>query len=69
MLEVTSAAQEASLGINFAEVYKNSELYRYGKTKIVKMQSFDFNIYLKWSICNLQRYLRSSGISKDVASF
>ncbi|KAJ9555193.1 hypothetical protein OSB04_009807 [Centaurea solstitialis] len=30
MLEVTSAAQEATLGVNFAEVYKNSELYKYG---------------------------------------
>ncbi|KAF5936343.1 hypothetical protein HYC85_027472 [Camellia sinensis] len=28
MLEVTSAAQEAALGVNFAEVYKNSDLYR-----------------------------------------
>ena len=29
MLEVTSPAQEAALGVNFVEVYKNSELYRY----------------------------------------
>lgn len=28
MLEITSAAHEASLGVNFADVYKNSELYR-----------------------------------------
>ena len=28
MLEVTSAAQEAILGVNFAQVYKNSELYK-----------------------------------------
>ena len=28
MLEVTSAAQEITLGVDFAEVYKNSELYR-----------------------------------------
>ncbi|KAF5936342.1 hypothetical protein HYC85_027471 [Camellia sinensis] len=28
MLEVTSAAQEAALGVNFAEMYKNSDLYR-----------------------------------------
>ncbi|RVW64126.1 ABC transporter G family member 39 [Vitis vinifera] len=28
MLEVTLAAQEATLGINFTNVYKNSELYR-----------------------------------------
>lgn len=28
MLEVTSAAQEAILGVSFAEVYKNSELYK-----------------------------------------
>ncbi|GFS35354.1 pleiotropic drug resistance 12 [Actinidia rufa] len=29
MLEVTSPVQESALGVNFAEVYKNSELYRY----------------------------------------
>ena len=28
MLELTSAAQEAALGVNFTEEYKNSELYR-----------------------------------------
>ena len=29
MLEVTTSAKEIELGIDFAEVYKNSELYRY----------------------------------------
>lgn len=29
MLEVTTSAQEENLGINFTEVYKNSDLYRY----------------------------------------
>jgi len=28
MLEVTNAAQEAVLGVNFSDVYNNSELYR-----------------------------------------
>ncbi|WVZ20778.1 hypothetical protein V8G54_008100 [Vigna mungo] len=28
MLEVTSEAQEAALGVNFTEIYKNSDLYR-----------------------------------------
>lgn len=28
MLEVTTTAQEAGLGINFTDIYKNSELYR-----------------------------------------
>lgn len=28
MLEITSAAQEEALGVNFADIYKNSELYR-----------------------------------------
>ena len=28
MLEVTSAAQEITLGVDFADVYKNSELHR-----------------------------------------
>ncbi|KAJ8755785.1 hypothetical protein K2173_024329 [Erythroxylum novogranatense] len=34
MLEVTSAAQETALGIDFACVYKNSELYRRNKELI-----------------------------------
>jgi len=29
MMEVTSSAKELELGIDFADVYKNSELYRY----------------------------------------
>ena len=29
MLETTSLAQEAALGVDFTDVYKNSELYRY----------------------------------------
>jgi hypothetical protein len=28
MLEVTSFAQEEALGVNFSEVYRNSELYQ-----------------------------------------
>ncbi|KAH7846555.1 hypothetical protein Vadar_015347 [Vaccinium darrowii] len=39
MLEVTSAAQEASLGINFAKVYKNSELYRRNKETITELST------------------------------
>jgi len=29
MLEVTTSSKERELGIDFAEVYQNSELYRY----------------------------------------
>ena len=28
MLEVTSGAQEVALGVNFTNIYKDSELYR-----------------------------------------
>lgn len=28
MLEVTSAAQEAGLGVNFTDAYNNSEIYK-----------------------------------------
>lgn len=28
MLEVTASAQEIAIGIDFAQVYKNSDLYR-----------------------------------------
>ncbi|KAA8541855.1 hypothetical protein F0562_023007 [Nyssa sinensis] len=34
MLEVTSSAQEMALGVDFTEVYKNSELYRRNKVLI-----------------------------------
>ncbi|XP_021608285.1 pleiotropic drug resistance protein 1 isoform X2 [Manihot esculenta] len=39
MLEITSAAQEAALGINFADVYKNSELYRKSKAFIKELST------------------------------
>ena len=29
MLEVSSSAEEITLGVDFTNVYKNSELYRY----------------------------------------
>ncbi|CAB4266695.1 unnamed protein product [Prunus armeniaca] len=34
MLEITAAAQEAALGVNFAKIYKNSELYGRNKALI-----------------------------------
>ncbi|KAK6236047.1 hypothetical protein SCA6_011384 [Theobroma cacao] len=34
MLEITSAAQEEVLGVNFTDIYKNSELYRRNKALI-----------------------------------
>ncbi|XP_042482888.1 pleiotropic drug resistance protein 1-like [Macadamia integrifolia] len=37
MLEVTAAAQEAVLGINFSDIYKNSELYKRNKAMIVEL--------------------------------
>ncbi|CAK7353518.1 unnamed protein product [Dovyalis caffra] len=37
MLEVTSAAQEAVLGVHFTDVYKNSELYRRNKALIKEL--------------------------------
>ncbi|CBI20982.3 unnamed protein product, partial [Vitis vinifera] len=39
MLELTSAAQEAALGVNFTEEYKNSELYRRNKALIKELSS------------------------------
>ncbi|XP_020550291.1 pleiotropic drug resistance protein 1-like isoform X1 [Sesamum indicum] len=39
MLEVTSEAQEAALGVNFAEVYRNSELYRRNKALIKELST------------------------------
>ncbi|XP_075642100.1 pleiotropic drug resistance protein 1-like isoform X2 [Castanea sativa] len=37
MLEVTTAAQEAALGVNFSDVYNNSELYRRNKAMIKEL--------------------------------
>ncbi|XP_041002182.1 pleiotropic drug resistance protein 1-like [Juglans microcarpa x Juglans regia] len=37
MLEVTTPAQESALGVDFAELYKNSELYRRTKVLIQEM--------------------------------
>ncbi|KAG8375490.1 hypothetical protein BUALT_Bualt10G0105300 [Buddleja alternifolia] len=34
MLEITATMQEAALGVNFSEIYKNSELYRRNKALI-----------------------------------
>ncbi|KAK9921378.1 hypothetical protein M0R45_029889 [Rubus argutus] len=39
MLEVTSAAQEASLRVDFADIYKNSEVYRRNKTLIKELST------------------------------
>ncbi|KAI8547246.1 hypothetical protein RHMOL_Rhmol07G0179600 [Rhododendron molle] len=39
MLEVTSPAQEAALGVDFAHVYKNSELYRRNKNTIMELST------------------------------
>ncbi|GLT60903.1 hypothetical protein SLA2020_336430 [Shorea laevis] len=37
MLEVTAAAQETALGVNFTDVFKNSELYRRNKAMIKEL--------------------------------
>ncbi|XP_010249929.1 PREDICTED: pleiotropic drug resistance protein 1-like [Nelumbo nucifera] len=39
MLEVTTMAQEEILGVNFAEVYKNSELHRRNKSLIQELST------------------------------
>ncbi|XP_058737878.1 pleiotropic drug resistance protein 1-like [Vicia villosa] len=39
MLEVTSSSKEVELGIDFADVYKNSELYRRNKTLIKELST------------------------------
>ncbi|KAK1416813.1 hypothetical protein QVD17_25930 [Tagetes erecta] len=37
MLEVSTSSQEVALGVNFAEIYKNSELYRRNKELIAEL--------------------------------
>lgn len=53
MLEVTSPAQEAAIGVDFAQVYKNSTLYRYGKNLISPNENFGFlTSTLQSTTCN-----------------
>uniref|UniRef100_A0A2N9HXZ1 ABC transporter domain-containing protein n=1 Tax=Fagus sylvatica TaxID=28930 RepID=A0A2N9HXZ1_FAGSY len=44
MLEITSSAQEVLLGVDFADVYKNSELYRRNKALIIELSTPDPNL-------------------------
>ncbi|EXC25843.1 Pleiotropic drug resistance protein 1 [Morus notabilis] len=39
MLEVTTSAQEIALGVNFADIYKNSELFRRNKELIKELST------------------------------
>ncbi|TQD71630.1 hypothetical protein C1H46_042844 [Malus baccata] len=39
MLEITAAAQEASIGVNFTEIYRNSELYGRNKAMIKELST------------------------------
>ncbi|KAJ4828263.1 hypothetical protein Tsubulata_012072 [Turnera subulata] len=39
MMEITSEAQEAAVGVNFADIYKNSELHRRNKALIKELSS------------------------------
>ncbi|KAL5539498.1 hypothetical protein UlMin_043230 [Ulmus minor] len=39
MLEITSSAQEEALGVNFTEIYKNSEIYRRNKALIKELSA------------------------------
>lgn len=39
MLEVTSGAQEEAIGVNFTNIYKNSELYRRNKALVKELSN------------------------------
>lgn len=47
MLDISTPAVEAQLGVDFAEIYANSELYKYVKTKLLH----------KFSSCALIKYV------------
>ncbi|XVE63543.1 hypothetical protein DITRI_Ditri07aG0028400 [Diplodiscus trichospermus] len=54
MLEITSAAQEEILGVNFTNIYKNSELYRRNKALIKELStpvpgSQDLHLHSRYS--------------------
>ncbi|PON57941.1 ABC type transporter protein [Parasponia andersonii] len=64
MLEVTSAAQEEALGVNFTEIYKNSELHRRNKALIKELSSpppgskdlyfttqYSQSFFMQWMAC------------------
>ena len=48
MLEVTASSQEIILGIDFTEIYKNSDLYRYANlaTAVAYHQQTKFPFYV-----------------------
>ena len=52
MLEVTTLAQEDALGVNFAEVYMNSDLYRYVQSQndvsVFQYFSYFSDSYASW---------------------
>ncbi|KAG5607592.1 hypothetical protein H5410_029084 [Solanum commersonii] len=39
MLEVTAASQEMTLGVDFADLYKNSDLYKRNKALITELST------------------------------
>jgi len=62
MLETTSLAQEAALGVDFTDVYKNSELYRRNKALIKELstpppQSKDIYYPTKYSRSFFTQYI------------
>lgn len=65
MLEVTAAAQEAALGVNFTYVYKNSELYQYVHLSTV---SKDDNFLLEFKLINVECFRTNKALIKELSS-
>lgn len=51
MLDITSPTQEAALGINFTDIYRKSELYRYNPITFLIITKIFHHVKNKLSLC------------------
>lgn len=63
MLEVSSNAVESQLDVDFAEIYSNSDLYRYVKDENSKSHNFFCNACISYRISMLCLHGYKRGLS------
>ena len=62
MLEVTASSQEMILGVDFTEIYQNSDLYRY-KISLFRLFNSAKNAILIYKLCR-----RNKALIKELSS-
>ena len=71
MLEVTSPSQETALGIDFADIYKSSELYRLVHDALLESKQQDgmsvFCFFSKLLLMYLLCFRRNKALIKDLS--